>query len=130
MRLPALPGFQDAAFAAFGLRSIIVTHEAPRTRVFAEGLATNILNPKMALFVLALFPQFTSPTNGSIVVQMLLLATVLNGMGFIVNGAVILLVSHARDRLRVSHRYSKLPQYLLATVFSGLACRLALGGRN
>jgi threonine/homoserine/homoserine lactone efflux protein len=101
-----------------------------RTRVFAEGLATNILNPKMALFVLALFPQFTSPTNGSIVVPMLLLATVLNGMGLIVNGAVILLVSHARNRLRVSHRYSKLPQYLLATVFSGLACRLALGGRS
>jgi hypothetical protein len=27
-------------------------------------------------------------------------------------------------------RFRKLPQYLLATVFAGLACRLALGVRN
>src|SRR5260370_23560962 len=54
-------------------------------RIFAEGIATNLLNPKMALFVLALFPQFVRP-EGSMVAQMLLLATVLNGIGFLVNG--------------------------------------------
>jgi threonine/homoserine/homoserine lactone efflux protein len=101
-----------------------------RTRIFAEGLATNLLNPKMALFVLALFPQFVDPNGGSMVVQMLLLATVLNGIGLLVNGAVILLGSHIRSRLSMVGRFPKLPQYLLATVFTGLACRLALGARN
>ncbi|EJN01366.1 LysE family translocator [Phyllobacterium sp. YR531] len=99
-------------------------------RIFGEGLATNLLNPKMALFVLALFPQFIQPNAGSLIAQMLILATVLNGVGFIVNGAVILLSSHIRTRMTGLGRFKKLPQYLLATVFAGLACRLALGSRN
>ncbi len=98
-------------------------------RIFTEGLATNLLNPKMALFVLALFPQFVDP-GGSMVLQMALLATILNGIGFLVNGSVILLGSHIRGRLSAIRRIPKLPQYLLATVFAGLACRLALGSRN
>ena len=100
-----------------------------KKRIFGEGIATNLLNPKMVLFVLALFPQFVRP-EGSMVAQMLLLATVLNGIGFLVNGSVILLGSHIRTRLAGLVRFPKLPQYLLATVFAGLACRLALGSRN
>ncbi|MDK4714858.1 LysE family translocator [Rhizobium sp. CNPSo 4039] len=98
-------------------------------RIFVEGLATNILNPKMALFVLALFPQFVDP-SGSMILQMALLATILNGIGFLVNGSVILLGSHIRGRFSAIKRLPKLPQYLLATVFTGLACRLALGSRG
>ncbi|MEM9630137.1 MAG: LysE family translocator [Pseudomonadota bacterium] len=99
-------------------------------RIFTEGLLTNLLNPKMALFVLALFPQFVSPSSGSIVLQMLVLATVINGIGFLVNGTVILLGSHIRSFFAGKGRFSGLPRYLLATVFVGLACRLALGSRN
>ncbi|WP_259782453.1 LysE family translocator [Aestuariispira ectoiniformans] len=99
-------------------------------RVFAEGLMTNILNPKMALFVLALFPQFIRMEDGSMIAQMLVLATVLNGIGFIVNGSVVLLGGHIRRRLAGLSRFPKLPQYLLATVFTGLALRLALGSRT
>jgi threonine/homoserine/homoserine lactone efflux protein len=99
-------------------------------RIFMEGLATNLLNPKMALFVLALFPQFVDPTGGSLLLQMALLATVLNGIGFVVNGTVILLGSHIRSHLSAMRRFPRLPQYFLATVFAGLACRLALGSRN
>ncbi|SCX27708.1 Leucine efflux protein [Agrobacterium sp. DSM 25558] len=99
-------------------------------RIFIEGLATNILNPKMALFVLALFPQFIDPNGSSMLIQTLVLASILNGIGFLVNGAVILLGTGIRRRLSAISRFPKLPQYLLATVFAGLACRLALGSRN
>ncbi|MBD8686440.1 MULTISPECIES: LysE family translocator [unclassified Rhizobium] len=97
-------------------------------RIFSEGLATNILNPKMALFVLALFPQFIDP-NDSMLIQTVALASILNGIGFLVNGAVILLGTSIRNRLSAVSRFPKLPQYLLASVFTGLACRLALGSR-
>lgn len=99
-------------------------------RIFLAGLATNLLNPKMALFVMALFPQFVSAENGSMTAQMLVLASVLNGIGLIVNGAVIMLGSQIRSRLGSIRRFPKLPQYMLATVFTGLACRLALQTRN
>jgi len=99
-------------------------------RIFLEGLATNILNPKMALFVLALFPQFINPDGNALVLQMVILATILNGIGLLVNGAVILLGSNIRQRLSGVSRFPRLPQYLLAGVFAGLACRLALGSRQ
>ncbi|QWW69653.1 LysE family translocator [Rhizobium sp. WYJ-E13] len=99
-------------------------------RIFFAGLATNLLNPKMALFVMALFPQFVNAESGVMTVQMLVLATVLNGVGLVVNGAVILLGSQIRSRFGSMRRFPKLPQYMLATVFTGLACRLALQTRN
>nr|WP_298103912.1 LysE family translocator [uncultured Shinella sp.] len=99
-------------------------------RIFFEGLATNLLNPKMALFVLALFPQFVDPLGASLPLQMIVLATILNGIGLVVNGLVIVLGSQLRNRLSSMRRFPRLPQYLLATVFAGLACRLALGSRS
>lgn len=116
---------QSSAFApSSGLKKL------SGTRIFSEGLATNLLNPKMALFVLALFPQFIDPNGGSMLVQTVVLASILNGVGFAVNGTVILVGTSIRNRLSAVSRFPKLPQYLLATVFAALACRLALGTRN
>ncbi len=97
-------------------------------RIFTEGLMTNLLNPKVMLFMLALFPQFLHPEQGSVITQMLVLATILNGIGLVLNGAVILLASHLRQR---SGRLTlgRWPQILLATVFGGLALRIALASR-
>ncbi|RTM01187.1 MAG: LysE family translocator [Hyphomicrobiales bacterium] len=64
-----------------------------RGRIFRQGLLTNLLNPKMALFVLALFPQFVHPEARAVAGQILVLATVLNLIGLLVNGLVILTAS-------------------------------------
>ncbi|MFK3795852.1 MULTISPECIES: LysE family translocator [unclassified Pseudomonas] len=101
-----------------------------RLQIFRQGLLTNVLNPKMALFVLALFPLFIDPNAGSIVVQMLVLATVLNVVGVIANGAVILMASRLGQRIGSSERAARWMQKILGTVFLGLACRLALVGRD
>ena len=42
-----------------------------RRRVFATALLSNVLNPKPGLFVVAFIPQFTSPSRGSVPLQML-----------------------------------------------------------
>ncbi len=98
--------------------------------VFRQGLLTNLLNPKMALFVLALFPQFVDPNAGSVAVQILLLATVLNLIGILVNGAVILTASGLGRAFSARTRWRRAPQILLGTVFAGLAVRLAFDERR
>jgi threonine/homoserine/homoserine lactone efflux protein len=102
----------------------------PVARLFGQGLFTNLLNPKMALFVLALFPQFVHAEAGGIAGQILVLATVLNLVGLIVNGLVIVAAGHFGKAFSGGSRLRRVPQILLGTVFAGLAMRLALDGRR
>jgi threonine/homoserine/homoserine lactone efflux protein len=102
----------------------------PLGAMFRQGLLTNILNPKMALFVLALFPQFVQPEAGSVALQIMVLATVLNAIGLVVNGVVILMASRLGRLFSGQGRWRRLPQTLLATVFAGLALRLAFDSRR
>ena len=110
------PGTSLATSAGLRRHSIVA--------VFRQGLLTNLLNPKMALFVLALFPQFVKPEAGSVALQIMLLATVLNAIGLVVNGAVILAASRLQRAVAGQNRPSRWPQYLLGSVFGGLAAKL------
>lgn len=123
------------AWQAFRSSGAILTPVAGGRRypigvVFRQGLLTNLLNPKMALFVLALFPQFVDPNAGSVAVQILLLATVLNLIGVLINGAVILTASGLGRAFSARTRWRRAPQILLGTVFAGLAVKLAFDERR
>ena len=123
------------AWQAFRSSGAILTPVAGGRRypigvVFRQGLLTNLLNPKMALFVLALFPQFVDPNAGSVAVQILLLATVLNLIGILINGAVILTASGLGRAFSARTRWRRAPQILLGTVFAGLAVKLAFDDRR
>ena len=98
--------------------------------MFRQGLWNNVLNPKMALFVVALFPQFVDPAGASIVLQMLLLATILNAIGLVVNGAVIVVSARAGRAIAGSPRAVTAMRWFLASVFAGLALRLVLDTRR
>ena len=48
-------------------------NKAPsRRKAFMEGFLTNVLNPKVAIFYLALLPQFVNPTDPALAKTMLL----------------------------------------------------------
>ena len=96
------------------------------SRIFMEGLLTNILNPKMVVFVLALFPQFYEPDAGSMVLQFFVLAIIINAFGLIANGTVILFADKLGASFVRDGRVGAVAQYLLGAVFAGLAARLIL----
>jgi threonine/homoserine/homoserine lactone efflux protein len=99
-------------------------------RVFAEGALTNLLNPKVALFILAFLPQFVDPTRGSVIVQILVLGLIFNIGGTTVNCIVAISAGAAAGMLRGSERFARWLNRFTALVFVGLALRLAFAERR
>jgi threonine/homoserine/homoserine lactone efflux protein len=62
---------------------------APSTRgAFWRGLITNVLNPKMALFTVALLPQFVDPSRGQVPAQFVVLGACFVALEIVVDGTV------------------------------------------
>lgn len=99
------------------------------TRIFLRGAVTNILNPKVAIFFLAFLPQFIDPARGSVVVQALVLGTMMNISGTIVNGLVGAGAGGLGRTLARNPTAARVLNYASGTVFLGLAVRLGLMSR-
>jgi threonine/homoserine/homoserine lactone efflux protein len=103
--------------------------QAPLGQIFRQGIVTNVLNPKVALFFLAFLPQFVNPGRGSAVGQLLFLGLLFNTSGTLVNLAVALAASRVTDWLRARQRASAAMQRVTGAVFVGLGLRLAMARR-
>jgi threonine/homoserine/homoserine lactone efflux protein len=95
-------------------------------RIFGQGIATNVLNPKVALFFLAFLPQFIDTQRGPLFWQVIFLGLLFDTSGTIVNTSVALLSGSVGNRLRGNPRLARLQRRFTGTVFVLLAARLAL----
>lgn len=97
--------------------------------VFRQGLLTNVLNPKVALFFLAFLPQFIEPTAAHKT-----LAFGVLGAWMVVQGALFLLalvlVTARLRRLSDSAGLARWLHALGGVLFLGLAARLALSSQE
>ncbi|SLN62940.1 Homoserine/homoserine lactone efflux protein [Pseudoruegeria aquimaris] len=96
----------------------------PARHAFREALLVNLTNPKVILFVLALLPQFVNPALPTLP-QFLVYGAVLALGGFLVNGAVGVFAGGLGTRLLRSARFERGIRWVSATIFAGLALRLA-----
>jgi threonine/homoserine/homoserine lactone efflux protein len=102
----------------------------PLGRIFWQGVLTNVLNPKVALFFVAFLPQFTEPARGSLGAQFLVLGLVFDFNGTLVNLAWALVASRLGDWLRARFGVSRLLGRLTGGLYIALGLRLVLGERR
>ena len=97
-------------------------------KVFARGLITNVLNPTVIVFYLALWPQFVNVSLGNVGLQIFLLGTIHNLMGLTILITVGLAPGKASGWLATT-QFGKWLDGLAGLFFIGLAVRLAISGR-
>jgi len=118
----------------FGNNSVFTAQQAVTdtrySRLFWQGVITNVLNPKVALFFLAFLPQFVDPLKGSPAVQILLLGTWFNLSGTLVNIIVALVFGRMGSWLSRSPWFTRWQGRLTGLVLLSLGLKIALGSRK
>jgi threonine/homoserine/homoserine lactone efflux protein len=130
--------YLGAAYLIYlGVRKLLVSEEGeedgeiktePLSRIYWQGFAINLLNPKTALFYFAFLPQFVDPARGNVTTQTLLLGALFVGMACITDSLYALLASSLAEKLRGNRHYQKGQRYFAGLVYVGLGITTALTG--
>lgn len=102
--------------------------DVPPAMAFRQGLLTNVLNPKVALFFLALLPQFIAADAAHKTLAFLMLGGwfVLQSLAFLM---LFVLLTAPLARWRPGPRVRRSLHGAGALLFAGLAARLAVAER-
>ena len=99
-------------------------------RLFVMGLFTNLLNPKIAVLYLSLLPQFIRPGHGSVLTQSLLLGVTQIAISVAVNSLIVFMAGSIAVFLGSRPTWLAAQRWLMGTVLTGLAIRMATDARR
>ncbi len=104
---------------------------SPRSgwRVIVDGIALNLLNPKLSIFFVAFLPQFMDKNTASPLVEMLSLSAVFMGMTFVIFALYGLFAAAMRDHVISRPAVMAWLRRSFAAAFGALAAKLALTER-
>jgi len=130
--------YLGAAYLIYlGVRKLLVSEEEPGNeaikpeslrRIYWQGFAINLLNPKTALFFFAFLPQFVNPEQGNVTAQTLFLGALFVGTALITDSLYALAASSLADKLKGNRHFQKGQRYFAGLVYVGLGITTALTG--
>jgi threonine/homoserine/homoserine lactone efflux protein len=97
---------------------------------FRQGVLTNVMNPKVAIFFIAFLPQFVTPGPMPAWLQFLILGLSFDISGTTVNILVGLSGGRMAARLKRTQLVGRIMGWISASVMLGLALRLAVAERR
>ncbi len=109
-------------------RNAEMTVEAasPSKRAFRQGILTEVLNPKTALFFLSFIPQFVAPGHGHLFFQFALLGSISVGLNTAADLVVVAMASPLERQLKNSLRFRRRQRTASGIGMIGLGAYLAL----
>jgi threonine/homoserine/homoserine lactone efflux protein len=106
---------------------ISVAELPARRNPFWQGVMTEVLNPKTALFFLSFIPQFVNRASGHVFLQFIVLGTTSVALNTAADIVVTLLAGPLGQRIRGSRRFRRRQRTLTGAFMIGLGTYVALG---
>ena len=101
------------------------TEGKPARNPLWQGIATEVLNPKTALFFLSFIPQFVNRTGGHIFAQFVVLGTISVVLNTTADLFVIALAGPLGERIRSSATFRRRQRSVTGAIMIGLGTYLA-----
>lgn len=98
-------------------------------KLYVKGFFMNVLNPKVSIFFLAFLPQFVSPQNGNVPLQMISLGLIFMVITVIVFSFIGIAGNFLSLKLQKNPSIVKYMNILTSFVLGALAVKLALSQR-
>jgi threonine/homoserine/homoserine lactone efflux protein len=92
---------------------------------FRRGLITNLLNPKAAVFYVAVLPEFIRADGGPVVLQTLMLSAIYVGIATAIHSAIVALAGALQATVATGHRRRAIRR-ALALALVGIAIWFAV----
>lgn len=90
-----------------------------------QGVATEVLNPKTALFFLSFIPQFVNRANGHVFLQFVILGTISVMLNTMADLVVIAMAGPLGEKIRSSARFRSRQRTVTGAIMIGLGTYLA-----
>ena len=102
----------------------------PDRVLFRQAMLASVVNPKVAVFYLSLFPQFVDPAAGSVLAQSLALGVVHVGVSTLIDGALVTVAGLLAAWFARRPGWLKAQRWFLGGAFGVLAVWLAATPRH